>query len=85
MDGRNGEIAEELICDSDSNDEEGNENRPPKTKGKKQADENKVIERSQRKLMDDILNGDPRVPAEKLNRYPGYWAVSVVEHFENGW
>ncbi len=35
--------------------------------------------------MTDTLNGDSRVLAEKLNRDPGYWAVSVFEHFEGGW
>ncbi len=54
-------------------------------KGKEQADENKVIERSQKKLMADTLNGDSSVLAEKLNRDSGYWAVSDFEHFEGGW
>ncbi len=61
----NDEIADELKFDSDSNEEKGNENRSSEAKGKEQADDNKVIERSQWKLMTDTLNEDPRVLARK--------------------
>ncbi len=59
-------------------------NRSSEAKGKEQADDNKVIERSQWKLMTDTLNEDPRVLAEKQNCDAGYWAVSVFQHFKGG-